>query len=592
MAESGDVEIFDHRLGSRLGGRGPDHELLGGLFHQLPVPVCLLDCSGVIQCANPEATDLLAVTYAGKPLSLFLEMSHRATFRAHLSALVRDGAVASFETRLARHRDADFRLHLSTLDPPSRPGPVIMAVLTPSAEAATRRLDPAAGPSGTQSHPRRETAENDDHVLVTAARRLDLLARTTRLLLHQDCLSEPVALRRAARLLQGEFADWAVIDLLRDGAVQRAVVAGPEDPDGRVGTALLGELDAAASQVPGEVVETGTSLLHPLITRDPAAGGGKEYVLGWAADGRPVVAALHVGSMLCVPLRDDTGVLGALTLIRRSGRTRYGLADLALLEEMGEHLGLAIRTERSYQRRSEVARALQASLLPRSLPTVPGLDLAACYRGATEGVEVGGDFYDVFDSTGGCGVVLGDVCGKGEEAAALTGMVRYGVRLLGLSNDCPRDVLRQVNRAMVAQQETGRFATVVAAHLRWHRGSVVVRLASAGHPWPIVLRAEGGVHLVQGGGLPLGVFPDAEPSGQEFELHPGDTVLLYSDGVTEARNPHGELYGEQGLAGAVARGAGLTASAFVKAVETDLDHYTGGRIRDDMALLAVRVDAG
>ena len=586
--EVAERELRDHREelargADRPGDRSTDRErrVLRAVFQDLPVPVFVLDRGGSIRRANRGAADLLATAAAyvtGKPLSLFVDLSHRAAFRSHLSAMLRDGGVTSFDTRLVRQtRSADVRLHLLRLDLPSETRPLVAAVVTPYVAAGPDLPDVSAGP-------RHHDNIGDEQVLVAAARRLDLLARTTRLLLHEDSLNEPVALGRAARMLQGEFADWALIDLVRDNEVQRAVVAGPDDVDGRSGTSLLGELDPTASEIPGDVIEAGASLLHPLIESEEA--------LGVTEGGLPVLAALHAGSVLCVPLRDDAGVLGALTLVRRSGRSGFGLADLGLLEEVGEHLGLAIRTERSYQRRSEVARALQASLLPRTLPTVPGLELAATYRAATKGVEVGGDFYDVFDSPGGCGLVLGDVCGKGEEAAAITAMVRYGVRLLGLWNDRPADVLRQVNHAMVVQQETGRFATVVAAHVRWCEGRLIVRLASAGHPWPIVLRAGGGVHLVQGGGLPLGVFDDAEPYAQELELCPGDTLLLYSDGVTEARSPDGQLYGEQGLAGAVARGVGLTASAFVKAVENDLDQYTGGSIRDDMALLAVRAEAG
>ncbi|MQA83127.1 MAG: SpoIIE family protein phosphatase [Streptosporangiales bacterium] len=612
MAEGSDFEALERRLDD-LGAR--ERRVLPALFQELPLPVFLLDCGGAIRHANRGAVELLATApghVTGKSLPLLVDLSHRAALRSRLSALLRDGGALSFDTRFGRQGGfTDVRLHLVRLDQPGGAQPLVAAVATPfvapgfggPAPRDGPHLDgatvmgPKDGSGGKDAEGQSGRRDEDEQVLVAAARRIDLLARTARLLLHEDSLNEPVALARAAGLLQGAFADWAVIDLVRENEVQRAVVVGPEDADGRSGSRLLGELDPTASEIPCDVIETGTSVLYPLVEGETAGesggqGGGNDEAFGVTEDGLPVLVALHAGSVLCVPLRDDTDVLGVLTLVRRVGRPRFGPADLGLAEELGEHLGLAIRTERNYQRRSEVAQALQASLLPRSLPTIPGLELAAAYRTATEGIEVGGDFYDVFDSPGGCGLVLGDVCGKGEDAAAITAMVRHGVRLLGLWNDRPTEVLRQVNHAMVVQQEIGRFATVVAAHLRWGNGRLLVRLASAGHPWPLVLRAAGGVHLVSGGGLPLGVFDDAEPNGQELELFPGDTLLLYSDGVTEARGPGGQLYGEQGLADVVARGAGLSASALVKAVEDDLDGFTGGRMRDDMALLAVGVDAG
>jgi serine phosphatase RsbU (regulator of sigma subunit) len=122
---------------------------------------------------------------------------------------------------------------------------------------------------------------------------------------------------------------------------------------------------------------------------------------------------------------------------------------------------------------------------------MPGLDWAAAYRGGTSGLDVGGDFYDVFPSPGGWGIALGDVCGKGEEAAAVTAMVRHGIRLLSLWDDDPAAVLSKVNTAMLAQQETSRFVTAVTAHLSWDEDCLRVKLTSAGHPGAAVLRAGG-----------------------------------------------------------------------------------------------------
>lgn len=571
-------EIASHgdELAQRHGGGDRERQVLRAVFQELPVPVFLLDHGGAIRRANRMAAGMLASSPAfvtGKPFPVFVDLPARAVFRSRLSAVLRGTGEASFDSRLLRGGGAeDVRLVLARVEVPGEAHPLVSVVVTTPVAVDGRHRDLGV-----------LDAAVEEQMIVAAARRLDVMARMTRLLLDEESLHEAVALHRAARLLAGEFAEWVAIDVVRDGTVYRAVVAGPEDRDGMAGTQLLEQLDPGLGDVPREVLETGGSSLRPLIEDDQA--------LGITPEGLPVLAALHAGSLLSVPLRDEEHeILGALTLIRHSDRARFELSDLGLLEEIGEHLALAIRTERRYQRRSDAADALQASLLPRSLPAVPGLDIAASYRAATDGVEVGGDFYDVYQSPGGHGLVLGDVCGKGEEAATVTAMVRHGVRLLGLWNPEPGEVLRLVNHAMFVQQETDRFVTAVAAHLSFDDDDVLVRLASAGHPRAAILRAEGSVHFASGGGLPLGIFEDAEAEPERFRLTPGDTLLLYSDGVTETRGVDGTLYGDEGLADALARTLGLPASAVVKAVEDDLQDYSGGRVRDDVALLAVRVN--
>jgi serine phosphatase RsbU (regulator of sigma subunit) len=335
--------------------------------------------------------------------------------------------------------------------------------------------------------------------------------------------------------------------------------------------------------VHAEVLETGKAALHPVI--------GDENALGVAADGRPVLMDLGAGSLLSVPLRTGDVTIGVLTLVRPPDEPVFGLSDLRLFEEIGEHLALALRTERRYRRRSDTAAALQASLLPQVAIQIPGLDWAAAYRAGTGSVEVGGDFYDVFASPGGWGVVLGDVCGKGQEAAAVTAMVRHGIRLLSLWDDHPASVLGQVNAAMMAQQETTRFVTAVAAHLSWDDDCLAVELASAGHPGAVVLRAGGAVSFTAGGGVPLGLFDDGTTRTEQLRLAPGDTLVLYSDGVTEMRAASGALYGSARLAEVLTRNLGSPAAHIVKAIEDDIGAFGHGAANhDDVAVLATRVD--
>ena len=160
------------------------------------------------------------------------------------------------------------------------------------------------------------------------------------------------------------------------------------------------------------------------------------------------------------------------------------------MEELGEQVALAIKVDRMFVRRSEVVEALQASLLPRDVPPVPDVDIATAYITATEGLDVGGDFYDVYDSPGGWGLAIGDVQGKGEEAATVTAMARHTVRVLAHWNADPAEVLAMANEVMLAQQGTDRFVTAIAAYLRWDGRILRITLGSAGHPGP-ALRAAG-----------------------------------------------------------------------------------------------------
>src|SRR6202035_981580 len=146
------------------------------------------------------------------------------------------------------------------------------------------------------------------------------------------------------------------------------------------------------------------------------------------------------------------------------------------------------------------------SLLPATLPDVPGLELYAAYVPASEGLDVSGDFYDVFPVQGGWAITVGDVCGKGQEAAAMTAAARHAIRVLAHWNPDPVDVLARVNEVMLAGDYEDRFVTAKLAYLRWDGGRLHVTLASAGHPGPALVRPDGRVDVLSGGGGALGVF--------------------------------------------------------------------------------------
>jgi len=296
-----------------------------------------------------------------------------------------------------------------------------------------------------------------------------------------------------------------------------------------------------------------------------------------------------VTSLICVPVSDGTTGYGTLTLTRLADKGPFGVADLGLAEELGRHLAIAIRVDRVFRQRSQVAEALQASLLPAKLPhDVPGLEFAAAYIGATQFQEISGDFYDVFKAGDGWGIAVGDVCGKGQDAAAMTAAARHAIRAFATVHDTPADVLAAANEVLVAEDYDDRFVTASLAFLRQRGSRVQVQLSSCGHPGPAVVRADGRVEILEGDGLPLGLFDDAEPGRLELELHKGDVLFFYTDGVTEARGADLSFF-EDRLSDALAAVAGRSATEIVRAVQELVTSFSSGELKDDVTILAVRV---
>jgi serine phosphatase RsbU (regulator of sigma subunit) len=407
----------------------------------------------------------------------------------------------------------------------------------------------------------------------------------TRLLLDNSTFSEAVTLQRSARLLAGELADWIIIDIDRGGRLRRQVAAGARDgqADQLARTARTARnVDPDPESVPWQVHSTGKSVLlaHP---DDPA-------VLGTAPNGTPLLMALGAASLICVPLWDGTTGYGTLTLARQAGKGHFGVADLGLAEELGQHLAIAIRVDRMFRRRSEVAEALQASLLPATLPTVPGLEFASAYIGATQWQEISGDFYDVFPAGDGWAIAIGDVCGKGQDAAAMTAAARHSIRALAHVHDDPADVLTGANEVLLAGEYGERFVTASLAFLRQSGSRVQVRLGGCGHPGPAVVRADGRVEILEVDGLPLGLFSETTASRMELELRQGDLLFFYTDGVTEARSADLTFF-EDRLADELAAVAGRSAAETVRAVQELVTTFSQGELRDDVTILAVRVGA-
>ena len=559
-----------------------ERRLLHAVFQQAPVPLFLLEQDGTIRRANNQAAALLGSPsgYAtGKPLTAFIDLPFRATVQTQLAAVARTGKPRTAGCRiLTSGGPVDVTLTAAAADLPGDP-PVRIVTAVPGTD----------GPSGAGAQEREDTPAKrpaakakGDPAIAAMTRRLDTVTAVTRVLLDNSTFSEAVTLQRCARLLAGEIADWVIIDIDRGGRLLRQFAAGPRgggqaDQLARVARGV----DPDQESVPALVHSAGKSVLLA-HSDDPAA-------LGRGPDGTPLGMILGVTSLICVPISDGATGYGTLTLTRLADKGPFSVADLGLAEELGRHLAIAIRVDRVFRQRSQVAEALQASLLPARLPAVPGLEFAAAYIGATQFQEISGDFYDVFKARDGWGIAVGDVCGKGQDAAAMTAAARHAIRALAHVHDTPAAVLAAANEVLVAEDYDDRFVTASLAFLRQRESGVQVQLGSCGHVGPAVVRADGRVEILEGDGLPLGLFADTQPGRMELELGKGDVLFFYTDGVTEARSSDLSFF-EDRLADALAAVAGRSASDIVRAVQELVTSFSSGELKDDVTILAVRVD--
>ncbi|MFG1676853.1 SpoIIE family protein phosphatase [Micromonospora sp. NPDC049282] len=339
-----------------------------------------------------------------------------------------------------------------------------------------------------------------------------------------------------------------------------------------------------AESVPGLVEALEGALTEPSPWLDAELADLAEVL---PADfGRP-------GTVLISPMPGAGGPAGALILARRPGRAGFDQREIALARQFAGRAGAALAAAELYGEQTHLARVLQNSLLPPKLPHLPGMTLAGGYRAAGDSLRIGGDFYDLFPTPAGGLFALGDVCGKGVGAAVLTGRVRQSLQTLRLVERRPRELLELLNRALLdapGAAAQAQFTTLLLGMLsREPDGGLLVRMAGGGHPAPLVVRAGGGIDVVRVGGMPVGALPAARFAEAEVRLAPGDLLLAYTDGVTEARGGPTELvmFGDDRLRQALASGAGLPPAALVDRVLQLVDEWLDGQPHDDIAMLAV-----
>jgi serine phosphatase RsbU (regulator of sigma subunit)/anti-sigma regulatory factor (Ser/Thr protein kinase) len=408
--------------------------------------------------------------------------------------------------------------------------------------------------------------------------RLAFMATASELLSASLDLNE--TLGQVAMLAVGSIADWCAIELVDDdGRLSNAATAHVDPEKVRMAQELRQRYPIDIDEPTGvpNVIRTGRSELYPDIPDELLVQGARD------AEHLELIRGLGLRSVLVVPLTARGKTLGAITLVStESGRT-YGVEDLRFAEDLARRAAVAVDNSRLYSREHRAAVTLQQSLLPRKLPDIPGVEFAARYLPATSELDVGGDWYDAIPlGDGNVGVAIGDVVGHGIEAAAVMGRFRNALRAYVLDGRGPDSAVERLNR-LTRTFDQSDMATLVYVVLDTSTGAG--RLVRAGHPPPLVRHVDGEVTAVDGkGSMPVGVAPNVRYPATNVELAPGDTLLLYTDGLVERRG--------KSLESGIALLERVLAEA-PEPLEELCDHLLGRLVpgeerEDDIALLALR----
>ena len=418
-----------------------------------------------------------------------------------------------------------------------------------------------------------------------AATRARFLAEAGMIL--DESLDYEATLATVSRLAVPWLADWCAVDMAEPDGTLRRVTTAHVDPE-KVELAQEWErrypTDPNSPTGGPNVLRTGKSEIYPEIT--------DEMILQAARDDEhlELIRSIGMRAAMVIPMVARGRALGVITFIAaETGRT-YGEDDLLLAEELARRAATSIDNARLYEERSYIARTLQQSLLPPSLPDIPGIEVAGRYRPVGAGNEVGGDFYDLFEmGDTSWAVLIGDVCGKGADAAALTALVRYTLRAIATPDKLPSEILRLLNDAILRQRSDNRFSTVVYSRVAKTAEGVRVELTSGGHPLPLVMRADGRAELIGEPGTLLGVVPDPTLFDIAVDLAAGDSLVLYTDGVTEAGAPD-RLMEPKDLAAILTACPANDAAALAECLEAAAVDASGGEPHDDIAIVVLHVE--
>jgi PAS domain S-box-containing protein len=567
MTERRNAEALQHRLAAIV--ESSDDAILSK------------DRDLIIRSWNAGAHRLYGYTQEeaiGQPIQIIIPPDRRGEETELLARVLRNESVEHYETRRLRKDGSIVDVSL-TVSPLREPGGQIVgaSVIGRDISKAKRLEEQRAELLRLEQEARLQTER--------AERRASFLAEAHAVL--SSSLDVELTLRNLAELSVPQIADWCAIDIVRvDGALERLTLVHVDAAKQH----LAAEIERRYPTVPQadrgalRAVTTGESQLIAEIPPEmiEQAAENEEHAR--------LIAKLGLRSAMVVPLVGRDRAIGAITFVAAESDLTYSEDDLTLAEDLAARAAVAVDNARLYSERDYIATTLQQSLMPDRLPDIPGVDLAARYRAAGEGNEVGGDFYDIFRTGGDTwGIAIGDVRGKGPAAAVVTGLARYTLRTASINETRPSRVLGLLNEAMVLQPSDDRFCTVAFASLEpGDHGSIRLTLGVGGHPLPLLLHADGSVETVGRPGTLIGFVPDPEVVDETVELQPGESLVLYTDGVSEARSEAG-LFGEERLLDLVRSCTGLDAAAIAQRIETDVLEFQEAGTGDDLAVLVLRV---
>jgi serine phosphatase RsbU (regulator of sigma subunit) len=405
--------------------------------------------------------------------------------------------------------------------------------------------------------------------------------------LMEDALNQRERAQHLARLAVPSLGDVAMVDIVTpEGVIERlAAQSSGEVADVMVHLRRDAPIDPHGPHPVAEVIRTGRTKhldqltdkqIDEITTRD---------------DEREVLRRYRFKSCVVLPLGARGSVLGALTLWIMRPANAFDETARRTAKRLADRAALALDNARLHEQQSHIASVLQHSLLPRSLPEISGFEASSRFLAAGEAYEVGGDFYDVFRSgSRSWSAVIGDVCGKGPEAASLTALARYTVRTATAPDKTPSDVLRALHDSINAERNDFRFCTAALARIQAPangNGEARLTVALGGHPLPIILRRDGRVQSIGEPGTILGVLPSPSLADVEDTLDVGDSLILYTDGVLDIadRAKRGD---PDWLKDQIAVSTGKTADEIAERLAKAAIERHGSELRDDIAILVLR----
>ncbi len=541
---------------AREAGDGDELHRLAQVVLTTQDAVLSKDLNGIVTSWNPAAVRLYGYSEEealGSHISFLVPSDHANEDQEILTRVRRGERIETFETERVRKDGVrvDVSLTVSPIEHPQR-GIVGASVIARDITAEKRR-------------------RRAQEFLVAATRNLDAsldFDRTARTIVESAV---------------PELAELCVLDFIRrDGWLGDSVVSAAQPTAGAVLERIRrrSPLDPGGEHPVAQVLRAG----RPMVWRDLTAPDVMAKV-AQSEEHRRLIEETRYRSAAVAPLIARGQTLGAISFLHASSGLRYEADDLDLLGELADRAALALDNARLYEERARIDRSLQRGLRPPEPPFVRGLDIAVAFEAFGEGMEIGGDLYDILPTEDGCWIMIGDVAGKGAVAAGVSVALRHSMRGLVREIEEPGELLGHLNEMLLEGDSLNDFATALVLRLRRIGEDWKIRLAAAGHPPAVHVKRDGPVAL--GGGTMLGAWGNASRPTYEAELRAGETLVLATDGWLDAGPPRAHL-GPGALAERAHSVADLDLAEMTERLRQDAVARGGGRLRDDLVLLAIR----